>query len=152
MTTIKEPTDTPLRAYLGYGLKRAFNAIQADLNETLRPHGLRMISFSALALIGAHERLRQSKLAELLTIEPPNLVVILDELDRAGLIEKTRAMADRRAYELGLTEKGATVLARARKDVEAHDRRMTRTIDASDREALVRMLEQVERQGSNGDD
>lgn len=148
MTIVRNPSDAPLRAFLGYGLKRAFNTIQADLNETLRPHGLRMISFSALALIGAHERLRQSKLAELLTIEPPNLVVILDELERAGLIEKTRAMADRRAYEIGLTGKGTTVLARARKDVEAHDRRMTRAIDPRDRAALVRMLEHVEQQGT----
>ena len=152
MTLVRNPSDAPLRVFLGYGMKRAFNTIQADLNETLRPHGLRMISFSALALIGAHERLRQSKLAELLTIEPPNLVVILDELDRAGLIEKTRAMTDRRAYEIGLTGRGARVLARARADVEAHDKRMTRAISAGDRTALVRMLEQVERQGSTGDD
>lgn len=152
MTIVKDPSDAPLRAYLGYGLKRAFNTIQTDLNETLRPHGLRMISFSALSLIGAHERLRQSKLAELLTIEPPNLVVILDELERVGLIEKTRAMADRRAYEISLTAEGTKVLARARKDVEGHDRRMTRAINAEDRAALVRMLEQVERQGSREHD
>lgn len=152
MTMLRSPSDASLRVYLGYGMKRAFNTIQTDLNETLRPHGLRMISFSALVLIGAHSRLRQSKLAELLTIEPPNLVVILDELEKAGLIEKARALADRRAYEIGLTARGAKVLAAARKDVEAHDRRMTRKMSTEDRATLVRMLEQVEQQGNRDND
>lgn len=152
MTVIDTPTDAPLRAFLGYGLKRAFNAIQADLNETLRPHGLRMISFSALALIGAQAPIRQSRLAELLTIEPSNLVVILDELDRAGLIAKDRAPEDRRAYEIRLTETGGVVLQAARADVERHDQRMTRLIDPKEREIVLRALQTVEQQGRPDDD
>jgi len=139
--------DRTLRGFAGYTMKRAFNAIQADVNAALAPFGLRMVTFSALVVIADNPGLRQSELAEALMIERPNLVLILDELERAELISRDRAAGDRRAYELRATLKGGRLCDRARRAVTAHDARMTEGMSETDRQALIAALRRIEANG-----
>ncbi len=151
MTAAEDQTapvaDRSLREFTGYGMKRAFNAIQADVNRTLKPFGLRMVTFSALSVIGETPGLRQSDLAAALSIERPNLVVLVDELEQAGLITRDRVETDRRAYALAPTLKGRRLLARATKAVRAHDARMTAALSDGDKARLSVMLAAIERAG-----
>ena len=146
------PTDAILRRNIGYDMKRAFTAIQADVNATLQPLGLRMLTFSVLAVIRDNPGLRQSRLAELLMIERPNLVLILDELEGMDLVTRTRARDDRRAYELKVTLKGRRLCDRAGQAVAEHDARMARGMGAEERAALHRALRQIESNGRSSDD
>lgn len=139
--------DTSLRRFTGYGMKRAFNAIQADVNRTLKPFGLRMVTFSALSVIAEKPGLSQAHLADALSIERPNLVVLVDELEQAGLIARDRQASDRRAYALTLTKEGARILKRADAAVMAHDARMTTALSKADRARLMDMLMAIERAG-----
>ena len=86
MTKINDDT---LRTFVGYHLKRSFNVIQSDLIETLRPFDLRMLTYSA-GLIVDNPGLNQSRLSQIMDIERPNLVVIIDELEERELITRTR--------------------------------------------------------------
>ncbi|MCG6901171.1 MAG: MarR family transcriptional regulator [Rhodobacter sp.] len=140
--------DRCLREFTGYSVKRALNAIQADVNATLRPFGLRMVTFSLLSVIAANTGLRQSQLADALAIERPNIVQLLDELERAGLITRTRATDDRRAYALHLTEPGAKVHAAATAAVREHDARMTVGLSNAQRGIVVAALQLIERNGA----
>ncbi len=105
-TEVAQVSDETLRGFIGYHMKRAFNVLQADLNRVLKPHGLRMVTYSALVMIVENPGLRQSQLADALAIERPNLVVLLDELEDAGLITRDKVPTDRRAYALNPTLKG----------------------------------------------
>ncbi len=140
-------TDNALRSFAGYTMKRAFNAIKADVTAALKPHGLRMVTFSALSVIDENPGLRQSQLALALAIERPNLVVLLDELEGAGLIARERVPEDRRAYALRPTEAGRAVLNAATEDVRRHDARMTAALTAEERAGLIAMLRGIERAG-----
>lgn len=144
--------DSTLRRYAGYGMKRAFNAIQADVNAALAPLGLRMITFSTLAVIAENPGLRQSVLAEILAMERPNLVVVVDELERAELISRQRPPEDRRAYALRVTLAGQRLLDKALAAVDAHERRMTAGLTEEERQALIRALARVERNGRRDQD
>lgn len=144
--------DRTLRGFVGYDLKRAFNAIQADVNATLAPFGLRMLTFSSLVVIRDTPGLKQTQLAEILMIERPNLVLILDELERAELVTRTRARDDRRAHELTVTLKGRRLCDRAVTAVAAHDARMTEGLRDADRRALHDALRRIEANGRNVDD
>ena len=139
--------DTSLRRFTGYGMKRAFNAIQGDVNRTLKPMGLRMVTFSALSIIAEAPGLSQAQLADALSIERPNLVVLVDELEIAGLITRDRLQTDRRAYALTLTREGARVLKQADAAVTAHDARMTAGLTRADRTRLMDMMMAIERAG-----
>ena len=52
------PTDTAMRRFAGYEMKRASAAMQAGMNDALAPMDLRLSIVSALALIGAHPGVR----------------------------------------------------------------------------------------------
>lgn len=143
--------DDTLRGLVGYNMKRAFNAIQADLNAVLEPFGLRIVTFSALVVITDNPGLSQSQLAEILAVERPNLVLIIDDLDRAKFITRTRAAGDRRAYELRATLAGRRLCEKARQAVAAHDARMTGGLTSQDRAALIAALRRIEANGAKGE-
>ena len=86
ITPPEKVNDETLRAHVGYHMKRAFNIVQADLTLTLKPFELRMLTYTALALIVGNPGLSQAQLAQAMGIERPNLVVIVDELERRELI------------------------------------------------------------------
>jgi len=141
--------DAVLRRFVGYDMKRAFNAIQADLNATLAPFGLRMVTYSVLSVVCANPGIRQSRLAEVLSIERPNLVLILDDLERADAVERVRAPEDRRAYELSPTLKGSLLCDHATQAVAAHDARIADGIDAATLDTLHTALRRIERNGQS---
>lgn len=136
--------DEQLRALVGYGVKRAHSAIMGDVERVLERFELRRTTFSALSVVSANAGIRQSELAEVLAIERPNLVAILDELKRAGLVERVRDGADRRAYLLTVTGVGDARLAEARAALEAYDARLTAGMNAAERAALIGALQRVE--------
>lgn len=133
---------------LTYRMRRAWLAVQADLTETLKPFDLRMITFSALVLVEANPRLSQASLARLMAVERPNLVMIVDELARRGLIERNRAPEDRRAYALDVTEAGRALCRDAMQAVRAQDARLFRGLDACERRAVEAAFATLRRSAS----
>ena len=151
MTTRSAPaedvSDAHLRQFVGYNMKRAFNAIRADLSRTLQPLELRMVTFSALALIVENPGLRQAKLADALAIERPNLVLVVDELVRKGWIERAPVPSDRRAYALTATVKGKRRCERATAALRAHEARMLEGLGEGQRDRLAAWLQRIETAG-----
>jgi len=137
-------SDHTLRRLLGYNIKRAFNVMQSDLNHALRPHDLRMITFTALVLIVDNPGLRQSQLADGLAIERPNLVVIIDELEGRELITRDRVPTDRRAYSLQATLAGRHIYNVALRDVQAHEEDLLTGLDVADRERVIAAMKVIE--------
>ncbi|WP_417586532.1 MarR family winged helix-turn-helix transcriptional regulator [Pararhodobacter oceanensis] len=144
--------DSTLRRFIGYDMKRAFNLIQGDVNAALKPFGLRMVTFSALCVIRDTPGLKQSRLAQILMIERPNLVLILDDLERAELVVRERCAEDRRAFELTVTALGAQVCNQAVAAVERHDARMTSGLEGAEVQALHKALRQIELNGRSVND
>ncbi|SMY06923.1 MarR family winged helix-turn-helix transcriptional regulator [Flavimaricola marinus] len=144
--------DTALRQFSGYHMKRAFNVIQADLNATLKPLGLRMTSYSVLSVIASHAGVRQSQLADALSIERPNVVQLIDELEVAGWISRNRDPSDRRAWVLTCTLAGREKYRTATAAVQDHDARLTTGFSLAEREALIGLLQRIEANGHKGED
>ncbi|MCW1930953.1 MarR family winged helix-turn-helix transcriptional regulator [Pararhodobacter zhoushanensis] len=145
-------SDRTLRAFIGYDMKRALNVVLGDLGIVLAGFGLRMTTYSTLVVIRDNPGLRQTRLAEILMIERPNLVLILDDLEEAELVTRIRAPDDRRAYELTATPKGKRLCEQATAAVNGHDTRMTRGLSDEEVAALHRALRQIELNGRTSDD
>lgn len=129
--------DATMRDFAGYQIKRAFNVIQDDLAKTLKPFELRMLTYTALVLIVDNPGMRQSQLADAMDIERPNLVVLLDELERRELVIRDRVPTDRRAYALKATLAGRRLYEKSVAAVTAHEERLLRDVDEG---ALTTML------------
>ncbi|PCJ84213.1 MAG: MarR family transcriptional regulator [Hyphomicrobiales bacterium] len=145
-----KPIDESLRQFSGYNIKRAFTVIQSDVNASLKPFGLRMLSFSVLSVITANTGLRQSQLADALAMERPNIVQLIDELEVAGWIIRNRDPNDRRAWVLTSTLKGREMCAKATAAVQAHDTRMIDGLSDDDRKGLITILRRIEANGHKG--
>lgn len=140
-----------LRDLMGYNLRRASGVFQSDLTETLKPHDLRMITFSALALIADNPGLSQTRLADALDIERPNLVAIIDELEQAGLIVRDRVPTDRRIHALMPTGTGLDRLNRALTAVRDHERRLLNGLDTETTEILIGAMRTILHQTGSED-
>ncbi|WP_371037421.1 MULTISPECIES: MarR family winged helix-turn-helix transcriptional regulator [unclassified Rhodosalinus] len=143
-------SDAGLRVFIGYHMRRAMAALQADLADTLAPFGLRMIPFSVLVLIVDNPGLRPSQIAEALAIERSNLVSLIDGLAREGLVVRQPVAGDRRAHALSATARGAALCARARAAVAQHDARMSAGLDETTRTRLIGFLNRVENSDGRG--
>ena len=137
-------SDHTLRDLAGYNLRRTSQILQADLAKTLEPLGLRMITFAALVLIVDNAGVRQTRLANALAIERSNLVQIVDDLEKRGLIQRTQVPTDRRAYALVPTDSGRDVYARALNAVHAHEAALLNNFEASEIATLISLLKRVE--------
>jgi len=87
--------------------------------------------------------LRQIALAEALDVEPITLCRMIDRLEEAGLVERRRDAADRRAWRIHLTEDAAPVLVKLEAMGMAFNADILAGIAEADRETARRVLERV---------
>ncbi len=118
--------DRSLRELTGYRLRRSSVSVMSAFKDLFVQFGLRRTTFSTLVLIVDNPGLRQGELADALAIERPNLVQIVDELERKGLVKRQAAKNDRRAYCLTATRKGRDLYRKAMGSVAARDVELTR--------------------------
>ncbi|MHA6346799.1 MarR family winged helix-turn-helix transcriptional regulator [Roseivivax sp. CAU 1761] len=143
-----EASDRVLHRFMAYHLRRVTNLVQADLARTLRDYDLRMVTMSTLAVIVEHPGLRQSQLADILAIERPNLVAVLDELESRKLVVRSRVPTDRRAHALTATPAGARLAREAIAATEAQEQRLFAALDEQTRATVIAAMTQVRQQGA----
>ncbi len=146
---VLDVSDKTLRGFVGYQTKRTFNVIQADLNETLSAFDLRMVSFSVLVMIIDNNGIRQSQIADALSIEAPNLVVALDGLERRDLIIRERLATDRRVWLIQATLAGRRLCEKAVRAVQKHERQILGDTDAQSLVTLMEVLKKIEIAGGS---
>jgi DNA-binding MarR family transcriptional regulator len=104
----------PLARDLGFRLFDLSRALRRRFLALTKDDGLALsrVDWQALFHIERNEGLSQTRLAQLLEIEPVTLVKQLDRLQQAGLVERRAHPSDRRTHALHLTAEAAPLLAR----------------------------------------
>ena len=97
------PND-PLGTLPGYLLRRAANAMMAELANRLGTIDVRISDASVLLLIDARTDMTSSDIGKVLDIQRANMVPLLNRLESAGLIE--RRPIDRKSQAIILTSVG----------------------------------------------
>ncbi len=141
-------SDNTLRELTGYRLQRATSSAMVRYKAVFAEFGLRRTTFSCLSLIVENPGLRQSQLGDMLAIERPNLVQIVDDLKRGGLIVRETSKTDRRAYALTATDTGAALFNKALKAVRALDEMMTAEMTDAEIKQMQSDLARLERNAS----
>ncbi|WP_375256255.1 MarR family winged helix-turn-helix transcriptional regulator [Yoonia sp.] len=116
-----EASDTLLRQFVGYRMKRAYLLIQDDMAQTVAPFGLRTGTFSALAVVVASPGISQSDLGRVLNIKRSGVVVVVDELERAGALKRKPVKGDRRTNSLTVTAQGRRLWEKVEQAVQDHE-------------------------------
>lgn len=104
------PLPRSLSVWTGYLLNRAAQQCRDYFNGLVEAQGINSRHFSVLALLDEEPGLVQIEMGERLGIDRNTMVLLLNDLERLGCVERQRDPRDRRAYVVTLTAKGRDVL------------------------------------------
>jgi DNA-binding MarR family transcriptional regulator len=124
-----------LTRYLPYLLRRAFAYVSAHPVRSTRPR-----DFVVLASLADQGAFSQQQLAERLEINRTIMVKLIDRLEAAGYVRRTRNPGNRRSYMLSLTDAGRAALDGMRRLIAQRDERITATLTGAERERLNDLL------------
>ena len=82
-------------------------------NRALAGFGLKERSYSVLALANSDLEPTQREMAEFLSLDPSQIVAIIDELEKRGLVLRAPGKQDRRAKIVSATAEGSTLFRQA---------------------------------------
>jgi DNA-binding MarR family transcriptional regulator len=85
----------------------------------------------------------QQQFAELLGVPPSRFVALVDGLEERGILERRRSPADRRAYELALTNAGRHLMRDLGQIGRAHEENICRGLTTDQKEALQAALQRI---------
>jgi DNA-binding MarR family transcriptional regulator len=123
---------------IGEAVDREFVAVLTELG--LKPRHLRL-----LVLVDRARELNQRELARQLSMDPGNLVGVLDSLEADGLVARARGKGDRRHRLVSLTPVGSCLLASALRATAAIDERIVGALPASKHDAYYAMTRSIYR-------
>ncbi|MEU3015554.1 MarR family winged helix-turn-helix transcriptional regulator [Nocardia asteroides] len=121
-----------LPRYPVYALGRLTKALHAEIDVPLRDHWV-------LTFIAENADLTQKKVGEALGIDRSEVVRLIDALERADLVERTRDGKDRRKYRLRITEAGRKQCKRTDKLIADATARVLDRLDAEEQATLHRL-------------
>lgn len=128
----------PLERFLGYQLRRASQAMLTDLGASLARLDIKVTEMSVLMVIGANPGITQSEVSRVLAIQRANMVPLVTQLERRGMIRK--AIATGRAQALRLTPAGRSLMRQCQQSVTQHEKRFLSDIPKTEKETLIETL------------
>ncbi|MEA2635472.1 MAG: hypothetical protein QOJ33_2037 [Chloroflexota bacterium] len=135
-TRAKTATDQrllPLLEHLARVGRRAFE-------HTLEPGGLRPRHLIALKLLSEQGPASQQALADSLSLDPSNVVGLLNELEERQLITRRRDSADRRRHIVELSPRGGSELCNAYERLRRVDDDLLSALRTKERAMLYDLL------------
>lgn len=112
----------------------------ARFAERLAPLGLTPPHAGILRILGREPDMTQKALADLLGAFPSRLVLLLDELEKRGLVERHARPKDRRSHALRLTQAGRAQLEVLGRIAREHQDDLCAGLSAAERDQLRDLL------------
>jgi DNA-binding MarR family transcriptional regulator len=125
----------PLIEYLARVARRAYEAGHGLDAACLRPRHL-----IALSMLREHGALSQQALGEALSLDPSNVVGLLNDLEARGLITRQRDPADRRRHIVSLTPSGSAEVVTGSGQLTAVEDAVLSALSAAERAMLFDLL------------
>lgn len=128
-------------------LLRTASVVSRSVGRVVQPYGLSLAQYNALRIVrgAGPEGLPTLAVRERMIEEGTTITRILDRLESAGLIRRTRSRPDRRQVLCRITSKGRRLLAELDPKVNAADEAAVAVLGPSRTESLIRMLDDIRR-------
>ena len=102
--------------------------------------GMKLKQLITLELLVRNEGCLQQELGATLMVDPNNCVLLLNELDDHGYVERQRDPQDRRRHIVVITAAGVKALQKAEAKLETLEGEVLANLDAAEREQLGDLL------------
>lgn len=125
---------------LGYLLKETASALRASMEAVLRPLGMSITHYSCLELLAQRPGLSNSELARGAFVTRQSMNVLLQSLERDGLVRRHTQPTSGRVLPTELTDQGRRQLNVASAAVRAVEDRMKSELTEAERSQLQQLL------------
>jgi DNA-binding MarR family transcriptional regulator len=145
-------SSTPSSSSTGRGVPLAFLLAQvgahaaAKFAEHLSALTLSPPHAGILRVVHTSGGISQQSLAEHLRILPSRLVVLIDELEERGMVERRADPGDRRSYALHLTNEGRETMKAIGRVARDHQDALLASLSTQERDLLASLLLRVANQ------
>lgn len=128
---------------LGFLIADVSRLLRREFDARAREIGVTRAQWRTLNMLARNEGCNQGALADLLEVEPITLARMIDRLEEAGLVERRRDPADRRAWRIHLTPTAQPLLGQLRGIGENMAEDTLVGISETDRVRLATSLERI---------
>lgn len=120
----QDDTGIHLETSIGYLLKETASALRASMEAVLRPLGMTVTHYSCLELLAQRPGLSNSELARGTFVTRQSMNVLLQALERDGLVTRATEPSVGKALPTQLTDSGRRSLAQASAAIRGVEQRM----------------------------
>ncbi|WP_078880628.1 MarR family winged helix-turn-helix transcriptional regulator [Kitasatospora purpeofusca] len=113
--------------------------------DAIAAEGLKLMQHAVLAATAEYGPVTQADLGRRLSVDPKDMVGILNHLQHAGLVLRSPHPSDRRKNAVTVTAAGTAVLARCGALAEAANAELLAPLAPDEREQLVALLTRLHR-------
>ena len=139
-----EKIDTSyLESLLGYNARRAALTVIEVFLKRMSVYDLRPVDFSVLSLITHNSGISSRQLCSALNILPPNLVGMINDLEKRELIIRKPHPSDGRVIGLHLTVAGSELMKEAEQTAQELEDDAAAKLTAAERKTLMRLLQKI---------
>lgn len=131
----------PLDGHLGYHLRRATAAMQADLAQRVAALGVTIVEMSTLLVIEANPAITQSQIGRLLGLKTANLAPLTAGLVDRGWVKRDEAVG--RSVGLSLTPQGRTLARSLHGCIKTNEDLLLTRIPAGQRTQLIALVRRI---------
>ena len=132
-----------LEQQLGFLLARSSASSNATVNAALAEHGMKVRTYSVLALACDPARLSQREIAEYLRLDPSQVVNLVDGMEGQGLVVREPDVRDRRANVIVATDAGHALFATLSDAVIKAEMRRHDSLSSEERATLMELLHKI---------
>ena len=132
-----------LETLLGYNARRAALSVIGVFLERMAVYDLRPVDFSVLSLVTHNPGITSRQLCAALNILAPNLVGMVNALEKRDLIVRQPHPLDGRAMGLHLTPAGQALMRSAEKTAAQLEVDSTSRLTDAERKTLLQLLKKV---------
>ena len=129
-----------LDSLLGYHLRRAQGAVHRDYLATLHELKLTQKHTAVMWLVIGNPGVAQGVIGSALAMDRATMMVLVNRLEKRGLLQRRRSAEDARRRELHATSAGVRLMRQVRKRIASHESRMKRLFTATEMRTLERLL------------
>ncbi|MEU2437971.1 MarR family transcriptional regulator [Streptomyces rubradiris] len=132
-----------IRSLPSWLLGRAAARGRALVADALAAEGLRMWHHVVLSAVRDLAPVAQADLGRSVSLDPKDVVGILNDLQSAGLVERAPDPRDRRKNAVTLTDDGARLLVRCEKAAREANDELLAPLSAAERERFMELLTRI---------
>ena len=134
-----------LEAEAVLSIVRTAGLLEGEIAEALKPHGLTPTQYNVLRILRGADRdgLCRYEVGDRLVTPGPDVTRLLDRLEEAGLVRRTRDPEDRRQVKAWITPQGLDLLSELDEVLDALHRNQLGHLEEERLRALIELLASI---------